>query len=95
MIIQQRTDAELTAFDQMARTSEGYQVLIDYLMRCMNTGALSACYAGGEEKHKISGSVIAYRDLIGVLLNAKNTKDEVARAMAASELMADRDIITP
>jgi hypothetical protein len=95
MILQQLTNEELDALDQMARTSPGYQVLVDYLLRCMNTGAISACYNGGEESIKQAGAVIGFRHLATTLLNARNSKEEVNRAIEQAQALRNRDVISP
>lgn len=94
MILQQLTEEELDALDQMSR-HPGYDLFVQYLLRCMNSGALSSCYTGGEESIKLSGAVIAFRHLATTLLNARAAKEEVNAAIHAAHKLANRDLISP
>ena len=95
LILQQLTNDELDALDQMSRTSPGYNALIEYILRCMNAGALSACYAVGEESLKMKGAVIGFRHLATTLINARNSKEEVNRAIEQAAALKNRDLISP
>jgi hypothetical protein len=79
----------------MARTSPGYQVLINYMLRCVTAGAIASCYSSGEETLKKAGSVIGLRDLAKLLINAKSSREEVNKAIQVADSQFNRDMVSP